>query len=210
MEEEAQQPDVTYVTERIITVFSQDERSLRDVLLMLRAKHGSHFMLVNIAQKNETLRRVNHQVLDTGWVDLLAPGLDQILNVCGLMDNWLQSHPKNVLVLHCKGGKGLCGVIVASYIVFSSMSASAELSLDRCAMRRFHSDQLAAAMTPSQRRSPQDQTGRSMQPLPASLPGPAARLHLGSPSCECRRDGPPVRGPTAGAAAPRRPSGGVL
>lgn len=42
------------------------------------------------------------QVLDTGWVELLAPDLDQIFSACTTMRDWLQTHPKHVLVLHCR------------------------------------------------------------------------------------------------------------
>lgn len=87
--------------------------------------------LINLSQKNNTLTRMNHkvvitnpkyqlqrsnaavqcqlqyvwfvcQIMDTGWVGLLAPDLDQILSVCTTMQNWLQTHPKHVLVLHCR------------------------------------------------------------------------------------------------------------
>ncbi|XP_053715008.1 tensin-3-like isoform X2 [Synchiropus splendidus] len=159
MEEEAWQPDVTYVTERVIAVFGEDggtaeacERGLRAALRTLRSKHGNSLMLVNLAQKHQALRRANQQVLDTGWVDPLAPGLDQVLGVCRLMENWLQSHPNNVLALLCEGARGLCGVAVASYVHFSSVSASADLSLDHQALRRFYCDRLSGHMTPSQRR----------------------------------------------------------
>lgn len=87
--------------------------------------------LINVSQKNDTLTRMNHkviltwkfffffykmkcctsvsyivwfvcQVLDTGWVDLLAPNLDQILTMCMTMEKWLQTNQKHVLVLHCR------------------------------------------------------------------------------------------------------------
>lgn len=85
--------------------------------------------LINLSQKNDVLTRLNHkvmiilhqcerwntalqsmlqyvwfvsQVLETGWVDLLAPNLDQIFSMCTSMENWLQTHPKRVLVLHCR------------------------------------------------------------------------------------------------------------
>lgn len=41
------------------------------------------------------------QVLDTGWMDQLAPNLDQIIGVCTEMESWFQKHEKHVLVLHC-------------------------------------------------------------------------------------------------------------
>ncbi|XP_029285990.1 LOW QUALITY PROTEIN: tensin 3-2 [Cottoperca gobio] len=157
--EEPQRIDLTYITERIITIFCPPEcpddiylHNLQEIVLMLQSKHGHHYMLINLSQTNETLTRMNHKLLDTGWVDLLAPDLDQMLGVCTTMKNWLQTHPKHVLVLHCRGGKGRLGVLVASYIHLSNMSASADLSLDHFAMRRFYNDKLSALMTPSQKR----------------------------------------------------------
>nr|XP_046247767.1 tensin-3 isoform X2 [Scatophagus argus] len=157
--EEPQRIDLTYITERIITILCPPEcseeiylQNLQDIVLMLKSKHAHNYLLVNLSQKNDTLTRANHKVLDTGWVDLLAPSLNQIFTVCRMMENWLQAHPKRVLVLHCRGGKGRLGVLVASYIHFSSMSASADVSLDHFAMRRFYNDKLSTVMTPSQKR----------------------------------------------------------
>ncbi|KAL3047011.1 hypothetical protein OYC64_021271 [Pagothenia borchgrevinki] len=157
--EEPRRIDLTYITERIITIFCPPEcpeeiylQNLQEILLMLQSKHGHHYMLINLSQKHETLTQRNHKILDTGWVDLLAPDLDQMVSVCSTMKTWLQTHPKHVLVLHCRGGKGRLGVLVASYIHFSNMSASADLSLDHFAMRRFYNDKLSALMTPSQKR----------------------------------------------------------
>ncbi|XP_068446063.1 si:ch211-191a24.3 [Clinocottus analis] len=157
--EEQQRLDLTYITERIITILCPPGcpekiylQNLQEIIPMLQSKHGHHYMLVNLSQKNKTLTQMNHKVLDTGWVDLLAPDLDQIFSVCTTMNNWLQTHPKHVLVLHCRGCKGRLGVLVASYIHFGNISASAELSLDHFAMRRFYNDKLSALMTPSQKR----------------------------------------------------------
>ncbi|XP_030584268.1 tensin-3-like [Archocentrus centrarchus] len=151
--------DLTYITERIITIFCPPgcpeeiyQQSLWEILPMLQSKHGHNYMLINLSQKHDPVSRINHKVLDTGWVELLAPSLDQIISVCTAIENWLNTHPKHVLVLHCRGGKGRLGVLVASYIHFSNMSASADLSLDHFAMRRFYNDKLSALMTPSQKR----------------------------------------------------------
>uniref|UniRef100_A0A671W463 Tensin 3 n=1 Tax=Sparus aurata TaxID=8175 RepID=A0A671W463_SPAAU len=158
--EEPQRIDLTYITERIITIFCPPEcpediylQNLQEILLMLQSKHGHKYMLINLSQKNDSLTRMNHKLLDTGWVDLLAPDLNQIFSVCTTMENWLQTHPNHVLVLHCRGGKGGLGVLVASYIHFSNMSASADLSLDHFALRRFYNDKLSTLMTPSEKRS---------------------------------------------------------
>ncbi|KAI3368120.1 hypothetical protein L3Q82_007852 [Scortum barcoo] len=157
--EEPQRIDLIYITERIITILCPPGcseqiylQSLQEIISMLQSKHGHSYMLINLSQKNNILTQMNHKVLDTGWVDLLAPSLEQIFSVCSTMENWLQTQPKHVLVLHCRGEKGRLGVLVASYIHFSNVSSSADLSLDHFAMRRFYNDKLSALMTPSQKR----------------------------------------------------------
>ncbi|KAF7650935.1 hypothetical protein LDENG_00118420 [Lucifuga dentata] len=157
--EEARRIDLTYITERIITISCPSVcpeetylQNLCEIILMLQSKHGHDYMFINLSEKNDTVTQMSLNILDTGWVDLLAPNLDQIFSICTLMENWLQKHPKHVLVLHCRGGKGRIGVLVASYIHLNNISASADISLDHFAMRRFYSDKLSPAMTPSQKR----------------------------------------------------------
>ncbi|KAF3690455.1 Tensin-3 Tensin-like SH2 domain-containing protein 1 Tumor endothelial marker 6 [Channa argus] len=157
--EETRQIDLTYITQRIITILCPPEcseqtylQNLQELLVMLQSKHGHNHLLINLSQKTDALSQSNSKVLDTGWAELLAPNLDQIFSVCTTMENWLQANQKHVLVLHCRGGKGRLGVLVASYIHFTNMSASADLSLDHFAMRRFYNDKLSARMTPSQKR----------------------------------------------------------
>uniref|UniRef100_A0AAZ3PA89 Phosphatase tensin-type domain-containing protein n=1 Tax=Oncorhynchus tshawytscha TaxID=74940 RepID=A0AAZ3PA89_ONCTS len=129
--EEGYRIDLDYITERIITVsFPQacpDQtylQHLRDITQMLKSKHGHNYMVINLSEKNDSLTQMNPKVLDTGWLDLLAPSMEQMYGVCKIMDNWLHSHTQHVLVMHCQGGQGRVGVMVASYIHFSSISAS--------------------------------------------------------------------------------------
>lgn len=157
--EEALRIDLTYITERIITIVCPREcseatylHSLRQITVLLQSKHGHNYMLVNLSQRNGALSGMSQKVLDTGWMDQLAPNLDQLIGVCTEMESWFQKHEKHVLVLHCWGSKGQIGVLLASYIHFSNLSGSAELSLDHFAMRRYFHDKLASLMTPSQKR----------------------------------------------------------
>uniref|UniRef100_A0A672FK25 Tensin 3 n=1 Tax=Salarias fasciatus TaxID=181472 RepID=A0A672FK25_SALFA len=157
--EERHRIDLTYITERIITTFCPPGcpeeaylHGLQEIVHMLQSKHGHNYMVRRQDEHKLDLQSENITILDTGWVDQLAPGLDQIFNVCTAMESWLQSDQRHVLVLHCRGGKGRLGVLIASYIHFSNTSASADLSLDHFAMRRFYNDKLSALMTPSQKR----------------------------------------------------------
>ncbi|XP_014844763.1 PREDICTED: tensin-3-like [Poecilia mexicana] len=157
--EELRQIDLTYITECIISIICPSTcpedlylQNLRKIIPMLESKHGHNYMLINLSQKHDVLTKMTHKIFNTGWLDLLAPSLDQIFNVCTAVENWLQGDPKHVLVLHCRGDMGKLGVLLASYIHFSNMSASADLSLDHFAMRKFYNDKLSALMIPSQKR----------------------------------------------------------
>ncbi|XP_038608034.1 tensin-2 isoform X2 [Tachyglossus aculeatus] len=151
--------DVTYITERIISVCfppGLDERrygdGLRQVAAMLQAKHQNHYLLFNLSEKRHDLSRLHPKVQEFGWPDLHAPPLDRICSICKALEGWLAGHAQRVAVLHCRGNKGKTGVIVAAYMHYSNISASADQALGTLAMHKFCEDKVAAALQPSQRR----------------------------------------------------------
>uniref|UniRef100_A0A4W4EYZ8 Tensin 2a n=1 Tax=Electrophorus electricus TaxID=8005 RepID=A0A4W4EYZ8_ELEEL len=122
--------DLTYITERIISVFFPpllDEQryrlNLKEVAAMLKSKHQDKFLLFNLSEKRHDITRLNPKVHDFGWPDLHAPPLDKICAMCKAMETWLNSDPQHVVVLHCKGNKGRTGVIIAAYMHYSKISA---------------------------------------------------------------------------------------
>ncbi|XP_051735764.1 tensin-3-like isoform X3 [Ctenopharyngodon idella] len=157
--EEGYELDLTYVTERIIAVsFPQDcfeetyLRNLRDVTRMLKSKHADNYLVINLSERKQELTKMNPKTLDTGWPDFHAPPLDKICTICKAIENWLNTDPLHVVVIHCRGGKGRIGVIISSFVHFTDVSASADQALDRFAMRKFYDDKVSALMTPSQKR----------------------------------------------------------
>ncbi|XP_046886372.1 tensin-like isoform X4 [Hypomesus transpacificus] len=157
--EESSEVDLVYITERIISLcFSSavEENiytsSLTEVASMLHSKHGEHYLLLNLSERRNDIIKLNHKVLDFGWPDHHAPALDRICSMCKAMDTWLNTDPCNVVVLHNKGNRGRTGVVVAAYMHYSNISASAGQALDRFAMRRFYEDKALPVGQPSQRR----------------------------------------------------------
>ena len=63
------------------------------------------------------------QVLDFGWPDHLAPPLERLCSICKSIDSWLNSDPRNVVVVHCKGGKGRTGMVIAGYMHYNNICA---------------------------------------------------------------------------------------
>ncbi|KAI5624019.1 tensin-2 isoform X1 [Silurus asotus] len=151
--------DLIYITERIISVFflpDLDEqryrRHLKEVAAMLKSKHQEKFLVINLSEKRHDICRLNPKVEEFGWPDLHAPPLDKICTMCKTMEGWLNSDPRNVVVLHCKGNRGKTGVIIAAYMHFSKISAGADHALTTVAMRKFCEDKTSSSLQPSQNR----------------------------------------------------------
>lgn len=151
--------DLTYITDRIIamsfpatgleTTYRND---LKDVAKLLKKKHQENYLVFNLSERSYDISKLNNQVLDFGWPDHLAPPLERLLSICKSIDSWLNSDPQHVVVVHCKGGKGRTGVVIASYMHYSKQAESPEAALDEFAMRRFYDDKLGGVTQPSQRR----------------------------------------------------------
>ncbi|XP_061128046.1 tensin-2-like isoform X1 [Syngnathus typhle] len=151
--------DLTYITERIISVFFppklEEQRyrlNLKEVAAMLKSKHQDKYLLLNLSERRHDMSRLNPKVHDFGWPDMHAPPLDKICAICKAMETWLTSDPQHVVVLHCKGNKGKTGVIIAAYMHYSKISAGADQALSTLAMRKFCEDKVSTSLQPSQNR----------------------------------------------------------
>ncbi|XP_062453136.1 tensin-2-like isoform X2 [Rhea pennata] len=151
--------ELTYVTERILCVVfpgaleeGRYRGLLRELAHMLTSRHRDAYTLFNLSEKRRDIARLNPKVQEFGWPDLHAPPLDKLCSVCKALEGWLRAQPQHVAVLHCKGDKGKTGVIVAAYMHYSKISASADQALGTLTMRKFCEEKVAAALQPSQRR----------------------------------------------------------
>ncbi|XP_044161067.1 tensin-1 isoform X4 [Bufo gargarizans] len=151
--------DLIYITERIISVtFSAGTeeanfcRNLKEVAHMLKSKHGDNYLIFNLSERRHDISKLHSKVLDFGWPDVHAPALEKVCSICKAMDTWLNADPHNVVVIHNKGNRGRTGVVVAAYMHYSNISASADQALDRFAMRRFYEDKVLPVGQPSQKR----------------------------------------------------------
>lgn len=141
--------DLTYITPRIIAmsfpasgVEAIYRNNADDVAAMLKEKHGEAFMIINVAEKSYHSDGLKNQVLDFGWPDHMAPPIDRLLGCIQAMDGWNRSDENNVVAVHCKGGKGRTGVVIASYMLQAKNFVgihSAEDAMDHFAITRFDS-----------------------------------------------------------------------
>ncbi|XP_022079400.1 tensin-2-like isoform X9 [Acanthaster planci] len=151
--------DVDYITERLIAVSfpaggleAQYRSNLRDVVRMLRSKHQDKYVVFNLSQRRHDINQLNPQVYDLGWPDHLAPSLEKLCSICKHIETWLKADPHNIVVLHCKGGRGPIGVVVLAYMNYINITSNLETAMDRYAMKRFMEAKTESAMHPSQHR----------------------------------------------------------
>ncbi|XP_062853108.1 tensin-2 [Trichomycterus rosablanca] len=151
--------DLIYITERIISVFFMSDldehryrSNLKEVAAMLRSKHQERFLVINLSEKRHDICRLNPKVEEFGWPDQHAPPLNSICTLCKTMETWLNSDPRNVVVLHCKGNRGKTGVIIAAYMHYSKTTAREDQALTNVAMRKFCEDKISSSLQPSQNR----------------------------------------------------------
>uniref|UniRef100_A0A2C9JX60 Phosphatase tensin-type domain-containing protein n=1 Tax=Biomphalaria glabrata TaxID=6526 RepID=A0A2C9JX60_BIOGL len=132
--------DLVYITERIISMTFPTEGhdttyafQLKEAVNMLRTKHADNYLILNLSEKRQDLTKANPQVKEYGWPDHLAPPLERLCSLCKSVDSWLNSDIRNVVVLHCKGGRSRLASIIAAYLHYSNICARySHLSLVSC------------------------------------------------------------------------------
>eukprot|EP00730_Choanoeca_flexa_P020392 TRINITY_DN9962_c0_g2_i1.p1 TRINITY_DN9962_c0_g2~~TRINITY_DN9962_c0_g2_i1.p1 ORF type:complete len:845 (+),score=224.47 TRINITY_DN9962_c0_g2_i1:199-2733(+) len=153
--------DLTYITPKIVAMSlpatglqATYRNKLTDVANFLTARHGSCYMIINVSDKSYDISEFKNQVLDFGWPDHTAPPLERLCSICNSIDNWLEADPNNVIAVHCKGGKGRTGVVIAAYLSFKRLFPTPEEAMHQFAISRFSDDGTAAVgiSNPSQRR----------------------------------------------------------
>lgn len=61
--------------------------------------------------------------------DHQAPPYDLMLEFCKSVDEWLSKDPENVVVVHCKAGKGRSGLLISVYLLHTGSAKSADDAL---------------------------------------------------------------------------------
>ncbi|CAD5208535.1 unnamed protein product [Bursaphelenchus xylophilus] len=127
--------------------------SIKEVSEKLRKTYGEHYKIFNLSQKRSDLGRANSgAVIELGWPDQLAPPLDKLCSICKQFENWLNSNPKNLVVIHCKGWRSRAAIVIASYMHYANVCSSEESVADRFSMQLFSEKFLQFDGQPSHKR----------------------------------------------------------
>ncbi|CAI9578462.1 unnamed protein product, partial [Staurois parvus] len=126
--------DLTYVTDRIIAMSfpSSGKQSfyrnpIEDVARFLDSKHKDHYKVYNLCSEKGYDPKYFHYRVERVFIDdHNVPVLADMLTFTANVRSWMAEDPKNVIAIHCKGGKGRTGTMVCTYLVDCDQFESAK------------------------------------------------------------------------------------
>uniref|UniRef100_A0A672RGA7 Phosphatidylinositol-3,4,5-trisphosphate 3-phosphatase n=1 Tax=Sinocyclocheilus grahami TaxID=75366 RepID=A0A672RGA7_SINGR len=118
--------DLTYVTERVIAMSfpSSGKQALyrnpiREVARFLDTKHLDHYKVFNLCSEKGYDPKFFHYRVERIMIDdHNVPSLEDMLRYTTCVREWMAADSRNVIAIHCKGGKERTGTVCSSMIVF--------------------------------------------------------------------------------------------
>nr|XP_056712859.1 phosphatidylinositol 3,4,5-trisphosphate 3-phosphatase TPTE2-like [Euleptes europaea] len=155
--------DLTYITARVIAMSfpSSGQQSfyrnpILEVVRFLDTKHEDHYKVYNLCSEQGYDPLYFHYRVERFFIDdHNVPALEEMLRFTANVREWMNQDPKNIIVIHCKGGKGRTGTMVCTWLIDSNQFESAQESLDYFGERRTDkstSSKFQGVETPSQSR----------------------------------------------------------
>lgn len=155
--------DLTYVTGRVIaTSFPSSgfwafyRNPIEKVAAFLDAKHPGKYRVYNLCSERTYEAAHFHQRVERFYIDdHNVPSLNEMKRFAADVKSWLNADPDNVIVVHCKGGKGRTGTMICVWLVEAGIFSSADQSLDYFGQRRTDTNvgkKFQGVETPSQSR----------------------------------------------------------
>lgn len=136
--------DLTYVTERVIAMSFPSSgkhklyrNPISEVVRFLDTKHQDHYKVYNLCSERSYDPSMFHNRVERVLIDdHNVPRLSQLLYFTHNVREWLDRDPKNVIAVHCKGGKGRTGTAVCAWLIASGQFEEAKHSLEYFGHRR--------------------------------------------------------------------------
>ncbi|XP_078473139.1 phosphatidylinositol 3,4,5-trisphosphate 3-phosphatase TPTE2-like isoform X1 [Lampetra planeri] len=136
--------DLTYVTERVIAMSfpssgtqSMYRNPIKEVQRFLNSKHMDHYKVYNLCSEKGYDAKYFHYRVDRVFIDdHNVPSLADMVRFTASVRDWMAQDPKNIIAVHCKGGKGRTGTMICTWLIDSDEFEGAQASLDYFGERR--------------------------------------------------------------------------
>lgn len=149
--------DLSYITPRIIAMSFPDaglntliRNDINEVERYLNEHHGRCYRMYNLTRDSyDRGARFNGHCVQIPLDDHTAPDLFTLLHTVEDMKQYLDGDVKNVVVIHCKAGKGRTGLFTCALLLKLGICDTAEAAIHRFAHAR-STDGTATVENPSQ------------------------------------------------------------
>ena len=129
---------------------------IEKVAAFLDTKHKDRYKIYNLCSEKTYQTEFFHNRVERVMIDdHNVPSVKQMVEFAENVRDWLGENPDNVIVVHCKGGKGRTGTMICVWLIESGVFSSAANSLDYFGNRRTDtnvSKKFQGVETPSQSR----------------------------------------------------------
>ncbi|CAD7702647.1 unnamed protein product [Ostreobium quekettii] len=150
--------DLCYVTDRIIAMGFPGEgpqgllrNPMSETVKLLQMRHAGHYKVYNLCKElTYEPEKVEGLYAHFPFEDHQTPPLSLVKLFCEDAEQYLSEDPDNVIVVHCKAGKGRTGIMVCSYLVYKRLCCSAEEAMSLFGEKRTVNNK--GVTIPSQRR----------------------------------------------------------
>ncbi|XP_074160939.1 phosphatidylinositol 3,4,5-trisphosphate 3-phosphatase TPTE2-like [Sminthopsis crassicaudata] len=155
--------DLTYITDNVIAMSfpSSGGRSLyrnpiKEVARFLDTKHPDHYKIYNLCSERTYNPSYFHNRVERFPIDdHNVPTIIDMLKFVDSVFEWMETDPKNIIVVHCMGGKGRTGTMICIWLIASEHFNTTKESLEYFGKRRTDtasSSKYQGVETPSQSR----------------------------------------------------------
>ena len=112
--------------------------NIDEVVAMLNTYHAENFMIWNLSELTYNYDKFQNCVIEMGFPDHHNPPLDMLFQIIVTIEKWLSADAEHVAIVHCKGGKGRTGTVVACYLLYSGVCSNPLEALELFARNRSH------------------------------------------------------------------------
>ncbi|ESP02383.1 hypothetical protein LOTGIDRAFT_224889 [Lottia gigantea] len=136
--------DLCYITERVIAmsfpskgVMALYRNPIREVARFFDTKHKDHYKIYNLCSERDYDESLFHNRVERVYIDdHNVPRLRDMIKFADNVRQWMSADKRNVIAIHCKGGKGRTGTMICCWLVDSGLFEEASESLDYFGDRR--------------------------------------------------------------------------
>ncbi|KAG0711659.1 Phosphatidylinositol 3,4,5-trisphosphate 3-phosphatase TPTE2 [Chionoecetes opilio] len=155
--------DLTYVSPRVIAMsfpstgrMSMYRNDIKEVARFMDTQHPGHYRLYNLCSERHYDVSLFHGRVERYMIDdHNVPPLVDMLKFSSSVRDWMNEDAKNVMAVHCKGGKGRTGTMICVFLIDLGIFKDAEHCLGFFGDRRTDKNvasKFQGVETPSQSR----------------------------------------------------------